>query len=361
MKADSICFFVSILFSLIWLLLKDVISSGLQLIALLRYVPILLLYAKFFRKGIPSFLPILFGLFLMLLRIIGNNEYDYLGLLVLTMVPVSLYVFSKIKFTRKQVGLIKSMFFLSFVLYVALSVLKREIVNPNQIGFTYLILFVNFFICSYINSNSKDDKLSPVLVVFWGIVFILILLTESRNSLMVLVLLPIAYYFRKKIDCGNRLVLLLIGILILYLVYPWVYCLLAYNSSFRASQGTEVMNQDIFSGREIIWSYVYNELTHPSFFLYGGIDTEWWGKSLHNSALDIVVRYGVPTMIVLSLVIVYYFKIVYSLIRNKFRPLLLLVLVTMIWGIHESGMFLGYSFFLFLPYSLILSKNRVAD
>ena len=118
-----------------------------------------------------------------------------------------------------------------------------------------------------------------------------------------------------------------------------------------------MMGQDVFSGREYIWASIFAQLTDSSHFLFGGIDTDWWGKSMHNSAIDIVVRYGVPGAVIIELIIFYYFKKVCLMCNNHYRPLLLLIITTMIWGLNESGLFLRLSYFLYFPYCILLSKN----
>lgn len=355
MKVDSVLIFISLLFSFAWLVLKDVASSGLLWIAVLRYVPLLLLYAKYIRWSFHAVVPILFPVFLIILSIIGDSNYSLQGLLVVAMVPTCLYVFSKITFSHREIRILILLVFLSYLSYLVVSLLYRNIINPNQIGFTFLILSLILFFCAYTNMSGKDAMTSLLIAVLVIATLGLVLFTRSRNSLLVFLLLPVAFLFRRRFE--RYLGILIWIVLILYFVYPWVYTQLAYSFSFRSSQDTIWMDQDIFSGREIIWSYVYSELRNPSVFLFGGIDTEWWGKSLHNSAMDIIVRYGVLSMVALALIIIFYFRSYIKETNNKYKSLLLLVLVAMIWGLNESGMFLGYSFFLFLPYCIIHSKN----
>ena len=59
--------------------------------------------------------------------------------------------------------------------------------------------------------------------------------------------------------------------------------------------------------------------------------------------------------------IYFYFNKICNLCQEHLRPLLLLVLVAMIWGLNESGLLMGYSYFLFLPFCLILSKQKELD
>ncbi len=352
MKLEYLLFCISLFFSLVGLLLKDVAPAGQMIISVFKYVPLLLLYFRNLRKDFSCFLPVLYTLLLIALSFIGGQPYGIAGMLVVIMVPVSLYVFNRITFTRKQIQIIQWMLSLAFIGYVLLSFVFRSRLNPNQVGFTYLILFLDIFICAYTNGKGSSNK---VFYITLGLItFLLILFTRSRTSLLVFLMIPVAFFFRKKV---KNMGLILWVILILYLVYPFVYCLLAGDTALRASHDTMMMDQDIFSGREIIWSYVITELTNPSVFWFGGIDTEWWGKSMHNSAIDIIARYGIPTLIMMYAVIVHYFKRATTLINNKYKSLLVLVLVTMIWGANESGMLLGFSFFLFLPYCILHSKN----
>lgn len=359
MKVDSVLIFISLLFSFAWLVLKDVASSGLLWIAVLRYVPLLLLYAKYIQWSFRAVLPILFPVFLIILSIIGNSSYNIQGLLVVAMVPTCLYIFSKITFSHREIRILLLLVFLSYLSYLIISFLYIRIINPNQIGFTFLVLSLILFFCAYTNMSRKDAMTSLLIIVLFVVTFVLILLTRSRNSILVFILLPIAFFFRNRFEKYFGVILWVV--MILYFVYPWVYTQLAYGSSFISSQDIVLMDQDVFSGREIIWSYVYSQLKNTSIFLFGGIDTDWWGKSLHNSAMDIIVRYGVPSMIALSFIIILYIKLFFKGINNKYKSLLLLVLVAMIWGLNESGMFLGYSFFLFLPFCIIHSKNSRTD
>ena len=359
MKIDSILFFISLFFSLVWLLLKDVTSSSLFWLAVLRYLPILVLYVKYFRKSLPAYVPIIFVLFLLVLAIVGDTKYSIQGLFVVAMVPITLFVFNNITLSSRQLSHAVLMLLFAYFGYIVVSVINRAYINPNLIAFTYLILSLLLFYCVYLNQKTTNVVITLLIVALALITILLIIYTESRNSLLVFLMLPVAFAFRKGMNKYMKLLLWIV--LILFIVYPWIYCQFSENYAFRSTQNTELLKQDFFSGREIIWSYVINELRNPSYFYFGGIDTEWWGKSLHNSALDIVARYGVPSMIVLGLIIVYYFNHICSLIENKYKSLLVLVLVAMIWGINESGLFLGYSFFLFLPYCIIHSKNKKVD
>lgn len=355
MKVDSVLIFVSLFFSLVWLVLKDVASSGLLWIAVFRYVPVLLLYAKYFKWSFRAFLPLLFPIYLLILSLLGDSSYSIQGLLVVAMVPIYLYVFSFITFSPREISLLQILVLFAYLSYVVVGLIYRRIINPNQIAFTYMVLSLLLFFCVYTNMSGKNAMTKLLIVVLAIFTAILILFTRSRNSLLVFLLLPIAFVLRNKVEKFQ--IVLLWMLFVLFFLYPWVYTQLAYNFSFRSGQETVFMDQDVFSGREIIWSYVFSELRNPSYFYFGGIDTEWWGKSLHNSALDIVVRYGVPSMLVLALIIILYFKKMCGLINNKHKSLLLLVLTLMIWGLNESGLFLGYSYFVFLPYCIIHSKN----
>lgn len=355
MKTDALLFLISLFFALVGLLLEDVASMGLQWVSVLRYLPILVLYVKYFKSDFASFLPILFSILLFSLSYLGGH-YSFLGMVVTTMFPVSLYVFTRIKLSRKQIDIAKAMLVIAYLLYIIIGFSNKFHINPNKVSFTLLILTVDIFFCAYTNSGGKRIAGSPGLILLLALSLVLIVLTEGRNSLLVYLMLIMAFLFRKRIDRMNIWGLIMICLLVLFMLYPFVNCLLSDGAKY-SSQNTEMMGQDIFSGREIIWSYIFAQLTDASAFCFGRIDTEWWGKSMHNSALDIVVRYGVPTMVVVELIILYYFKRLSTIINNPFKPLLILIIVTMIWGVNESGIFLGLSFFVFLPYIILHSKN----
>ncbi len=367
MRIDFFLFFISLLFFLLGLLLEDVTSTGLQWIAVLKYIPLLVLYARYFNRSFSSFLPIFFAIFLFLWSFLGGH-YSMVGLLVTGMVPVTMYVYTRIQFSRKEISYIALLLSLAFPLYLIICLGTHFSRNPNQIAFKILILAVSIFFCVYANGGKKRfvwhtvrgkkrTLLSPGLLALLGIVFVLILYTESRNSLLVYLFLIAAFVVRNRVAKWDKWGWILFGLLVLFVLYPFVYCLL--SNSFKGTAETEMMGQDVFSGREYIWTYIFAQLTDPASFFFGKIDTDWWDKSMHNSALDIVVRYGVPTMVAMELMVFFYFKRICSIIRddNKYKPLLLLIIGTMIWGLNESGLFLGFSFFLFLPYSILHSKN----
>ena len=369
MRLDFFLFFISLFFSLAGLLLEDVTSAGLQWIAVLKYVPLLILYAKHFRRSFSSFLPILFAVFLLAWSFLGGH-YGMVAMLGTIMVPVMMYVYTRIQFSRKEISGIALLLALAFFLYIIICFVTHFRQNPNQIAFKILILTVNLFFCLYTNgrkrfvwyseSGRKHTLISPGILAILGISFLLILYTESRNSLLVFLILVMAFVFRKRVAEWNIWGWLLFVLLVLFVLYPFVYCLL--SDSFKGTGGTEMMGQDVFSGREYIWVYIFAQLADTTSFLFGNIDTSWWDKSMHNSALDIVVRNGVPTMVIMELMVLFYFKRICSIIKNKnnnkYKPLLLLVIGTMIWGLNESGLFLGFSFFLFFPYSILHSKNE---
>ena len=355
MKIDSALFFISLFFTLVGLLLEDVSSIGLQWLSVFRYLPILLLYIKYFNRSFPFILPILFAVFLLLLSYRGGH-YSAPGLFVTIMLPVSIFVFTRIRFSTKEISIMAIMMTLTYFLYVIIILSNHFDINPNQESFKVLILTAGIFFCKYTNSRNTRISSMPGLCAILGISLFLILYTESRNSLLVFLLLVLAFICRRKVAKMNVWGIIMLVVLILFILYPFTYCLLS-NNLHNSSQNTEMLGQDVFSGRQYIWSYIFAQLVDPSAFFYGGIDMEWWGKSMHNSALDIVVRYGVPTMVAVLLMVLYYFKRVSTRIQNRNKPLLLLVVTAMIWGLNESGLFLGFSFLLFMPYSILLSKN----
>ena len=367
MRIDFFLFLVSLLAALTGLLMEDITSIGLQWISMIRYLALLVLYVRCFRADFSFFLPILFSVFLVSLSFLGGH-YSMIGLLVTAMLPINLYVYSKISFSRREISIIQLLLLFSYFLYALIAFSGIKYINPNQVSFKILILTVILFFCIYTRTGGKRIVIHtfkgkkhvlapPGLLTLLGLSFVLILLTESRNSLLVYILLVAAFIVRERVAKWNKWGLLLFALLILYVVYPPVYCLLS-ESFGGASYNTEMMGQDIFSGREYIWSYIYAQLIDPTAFFFGNIDTEWWGKSMHNSALDIVVRYGFPAMVIVELIILYYFIKYSRIINNKYKPLLCLVLVAMIWGVNESGLFLGFSFYLFLPCCILRSKNR---
>ena len=367
MRIDFFLFLVSLLAALFGLLLEDITSIGLQWISVIRYLALLALYVRCFRADFSFFLPILFSVFLVSLSFLGGH-YNMVGMLVTAMLPVTLYVYSKISFSRREISVIQLLILFSYFLYALIAFSGFKYINPNQVSFKILILTVVLFFCAYTRSGGKRIVIHtykgkkhvltpPGLLTLLGLSFVLILITECRNSLLIYILLVAAFMVRERVAKWNKWSLLLFGLLILYVVYPFVYCLLS-NSFGGASYNTEMMGQDIFSGRQYIWSYIFAQLTDSTSFYFGNIDTEWWGKSMHNSALDIVVRYGFLTMVAVELIILFYFTKYCKIVNNIFKPLLCLVLTTMIWGVNESGLFLGFSFFLFLPCCILRSKNR---
>lgn len=365
MKFDFSLFLISLVLSLLGLLLEDITSRGIQWLAVFRYLPILLIYIRHLGRNFASFLPVLFAIYLVSQSFL-QGHYSLSGMLSTIMLPVILFVYTKLRFSRRQISIIALLVLTSLLLYTVIGIVRRYSINPNQIAFKILILTFIYFFC--IHTDDRRRRLvfhsfkgrkrtigSPGLILVLVLSCLLILYTESRNSLLVYLFLVAAFVVREKVARWRIWELLLLGLLVLYIVYPFVYCLL--SDTFKGSAGTEMMGQDIFSGREFIWAYIFAQLADPASFFWGNIDTEWWGRSMHNSALDIVVRYGVPAMVIVELIVYYYFKRICSIINNNYKPLLLLIITAIIYGLNESGLFLRSSFFLFLPYCILHSKN----
>ena len=355
MKSDSILFLISLFFSFVWLVVKDVTSSSMMVLSILRYLPIIILYIKYFKSTYAAIIPVFFLLALFTLYLFSENEYSVAGMIVTGMFPTYLYVVNRVKLSRDQISFVALLAILAYVFYVLISYnfINEVSINVNQVAFTYLIFTVIILIC-ILSNYAKSIKRNMLISILLVVSSFLILYTESRNSILVFFLLLFSVIFKGKLTKHLNLILLII--LIFYILYPWVYCQMAKNFFFRYTNDTNFMGQDVFSGRNIIWNYIFNKLRYPSTFLSGGINTDWWGKSMHNSALDIVTRYGVPTLLALFLIILFYFRESLALISNKFKSLLIIILVTMVWGVNESGLFLGYSYFLFLPLCFIRSK-----
>lgn len=354
MKSDSILFFISLFFSLVGLLVKDVTSSNMIEVSLLRYIPILILYIKKIKWSYAAVLPILFWFGMFALYRISWCQYSIPGMLVIGMLPVYFYVYNRITFSHDEISFIILLFVLAYLAYVVIS--DNHSINPNQVGFTFLILSVDIFICIFVNyPNSVIKNFSILFLLFTT--FLLIINTESRNSLMVFLIVIVSFFFKGRVMKYKSLILFVI--LILYVLYPWIYCIYAEYYRYGLVNDTKVMGQDVFSGRQYIWVYILYRILDPAYFWFGGIDTEWWGKSNHNSALDIITRYGVPSLILFFSIMYFYFIESFKLVTGKYKSLLLLILVTMIWGMNESGLFLGYSFFLLLPISILRSKRII--
>ncbi len=354
-KTDFLLLFISFVFSLLWLLLKDVESSLSIVVTLLRYIPILFLYIKYFRPKFDAILPILLLLYSVFLYLFGGYSYNWQTMLVLVMIPITLFVYCQLALSKQEISLIVLSSIVSFFIYFIIS--NRFYINPNQVAFVFLVLFLIIFNGQFLNSKYQD-RMTLAMAIIIIISLIAIYRTESRTSLMVFLLIPIAFLFKKRF---KNLKLIYWIIVVMGVLYPWVYCQFASDYSWRYNVNTNLMDQDIFSGRQIIWNFIFSQLGDSSHFWFGGMDTSWWDKSMHNSSLDIISTFGVPTFVILVFVIYFYFNKICNLCQEHLRPLLLLVLVAMIWGLNESGLLMGYSYFLFLPFCLILSKQKELD
>lgn len=229
---------------------------------------------------------------------IYNGEFPSNGLFFIWIVPLFLFlcfprVIENLNYVLAVSSFISSFsyVFFSFVTVPFYSIPYSGLAaNPNGFGqlgalsfiFGFILLFRYYKIKSYIH----------VIFIFLTLIISLlaVILSESRTSFMLVLLLSIIIFIFNFATEGisRKFILLpLIGFLIVYFVPIYDLFLNSIITKFRISMS----HGDILNGRTYIWNTILNEAT-----ILGNGSDYWYkfgSEGAHNSILYIIGQFGI--------------------------------------------------------------------
>lgn len=179
--------------------------------------------------------------------------------------------------------------------------LKQNQLNPNGMGFFLLMIFCYIF-TMFLCGNKKRYLFISILILVAQVFYL------SRNSLLFSVFYALAAYISKKFNYNFTYK----GTIVVFLLLFQIFFVYFYSHTLFNMIGKGnllIFGKDIFTGREVIWSEAFNQLSSDWLFGIGNTFVSSWlldGKpttNLHNSALAILVNFGFFVLLYVSLVI----------------------------------------------------------
>ena len=234
-------------------------------------------------------------------------------------------------------------------------------VNSNESGTIYMSLFINLFagVIMYKRKPSNNFLMILLLIgVFYGC-----WCTGSRSAIIAcLVCLVLTLVFRAK---PKYLPWILTAAFILAIAFPII------SSSFAdlLGQDFEILGETVFTGRDIIWGNVLEELRETPLKMHFGekVPTKgfaYYGKGLnsHNSILEIMWRYSVPIGIVF---LIMFYMLIRRLIAvvdaKKYAPIMAGFCAAIVHMSLEASLFvsaLDYTLYFILPLFIAVSLSK---
>lgn len=263
---SSISLYIMLLFSLLIIFLNDAfnIRSILFFLVATIYCFIALLYSK---GGIGSLITFLLQ-FLMV------------------------FAFEKVSFSPKDKKLIRLickiiflyLFIKSFIYAKNWDYYRWNDINPNSMS-QYL-----FFSYIFINSFDTSSGFLRRFVLFAAMI-VAFLNYESRAICVSALICFIGFVFIKFMSY-KRLKFVLFLFLLISLVFPFIYILL-YSNKIEIS----FLSKNLFTGREIIWTELFNRLNASVWNWVFGIGSNvalWNGTmNVHNNTFAVIADFGV--------------------------------------------------------------------
>lgn len=280
----------------------------------LGYLPILSVIISFFsfviiniiffinsyhsKRKLTSF--IVFGVYYLVFFLVlmyHKSSFEYFFSLSNLIVGTSIVL----NFKKYQSRNIKLYFFSFIILFIlrffftplgdANLILGENNLNPNSMGF-FLLIFYCILIVDY-SYTKKKRKLFLALI--------LVILQEfylCRSSMLFSILFALSVvvsnYFNIKF---KHKALIITIILVLQLYFTYFYSIILYESIGK--NNLIIFGKDIFTGREVIWSDAFKQISGNLFFGIGNAFTSTLNingefmTNLHNSTLAILLNFGV--------------------------------------------------------------------
>lgn len=277
-----------------------------------------------------------------ILVLIGGfqNAFGFGGLLIIINFLLVLLVATSIKIQENCIKyLFKSIKFYSIIYFF----IAKDGFNKNTIGQIAFILFVYNLVLII---HNKDGYFSSIVAIV--LCFVNIINSESRGVLIATVALCIIISLN-KIIIDKKIVF---GIIIIFLTFGSIIFCMFYVQLWSEGVVVNTIYTDkrFYSGREYIWYELINLI---KLYPIWGVGSNYSINSFevfnsHNSMLNIMVVYGIPTFILFNLNLInsLFNARKLSLKRLETRVALSGFLGILIIGFFETILIWGTIFFL---------------
>lgn len=208
-----------------------------------------------------------------------------------------LYCFTKLKIIRISknpvvifsIAMIFYLFIRSFAYGQDFDYYRNNSINPNSMGM--FLIYCCMLLFSVLNFRNSVNKLFAVGVV--AMAFVALGNYSARGSMLSLLFFLILNVIFSRRVSKRVLLVVVIVIIVVGLAFPFVYL-----SLYRNDVNFELFGKSLYTGREVIWDSMLDELNQNYMnWLFGlGSKAELWeGHSLnvHNNYFAVLVNFGI--------------------------------------------------------------------
>ena len=294
------------------------------------------------------------------------NETNIIGYMNFMSIPIAMCYASFIKIDRtvlKFVGVINIFISMLFIVLSRMDfayVLEEMTGDALTLGYsnpnlTAMMIFSNTIFLLVVKELYNKHILKLLIILLIASNFYLAYLTQARSSFVAVIIVIFMYYLKNKPYRVNPVVTILCIVSPLIFIFGYTY--LYEHHYFR---DFEFLGKSIYSGREVYYSKIMDEIKRKDFGLIFGCFTEF--QNTHNSALSLLRFFGVSGMIA------YYVFIFNNVLRmpekgfdNKISyTCFVSILAIYIQSCAESAVVVGGGFWIVIILSLyaIAGSNR---
>lgn len=317
----------------------DIIS--LSMIA--GYIVINFIYNK--KIKIKYFLYIIFLIFVLVSSFVANDR----SLIKLAFLLMAMETIDFNQLIKKDLK-IRSFLLLVLMILCVVGIVDAEVIefrnglprynfgmaHPNSFAFELTIIYFDYL---YLKSlKTKKIDLMAFLLAVTFIIFIY-LFVGSRTNMLVIMLILIGYVFKQKLNLKNKIFNLILQNSFLIFLILSIICSYFYPNDLLLKL------DGLFSRRLYLANYYIN--TYGLKILGSDIFCDQYFV-LDNAYINLLVRFGLLTTIILSMLYVLNFKLI---LKHNNKMLLIIMLVLMIYGLFETPMYIPGK----CPYILSLS------
>lgn len=210
-----------------------------------------------------------------------------------------IFSLSNINWSRFQIRTFSLFSYIAIFLLFSQFFLNLNILNTNSIGaFAY---FLTFFPLLYIAGYTKNNFKAIRVLILLAFAFMLILSSDTRSVLICVTLGIITWLFwnliiRNKLFFYGYFFMLLAAGFVFTVVYPYLDKYIP-NIDYYNYIVFEYTGKNLFSGREILWRLMIENINQKLFFGHGSSsqlsDFMSVNLSSHNLYLQIALQVGI--------------------------------------------------------------------
>lgn len=315
-----------------------------------------------------TFLLVLIEVIILLISILKNNGGFGSLEFFLTIVLV-LLIGDSISVNKKTISFLG---IISTICWIIANVKKMNGLNTNVASYHTFMLYI--LMLPFLYNNVKSNMGKYVLLIFSTVIMIInSMYYDCRTVLaatIILFLINIIPFKIWKLNVTKKIIFLSIsfGGLIIVAIYLYLF-----NKGMNIDM-SDFSNKSLYSGREVIWTYMLNQFTDGNVLFGIGSNFTQYGFTnigVHNYMLNILVVFG-------SLNFIIYLYMLYNFIckffnkdvvnKNKIICISSIITIFLI-EFFETHLISAYSLFVLLlliifyynEYNLIKKKGEIED